>query len=452
MSLSNKIVITIPSVNIPEVKYVFHCLMTEFLGFQYEIVVSDEVCDFRITCNSLSLQIGNVFFRDDKIENLYCTSNIPNSVSLTEVECGEIKYPQVTFFGKPNLTLKEASYYWENDIIAASFYMLTRWEETVVLSRDDHNRFPAKESLASKYQFLDRPIVNEYVEIIYQILKLFGLDQERKSRQYTTIATHDVDRPYLWSSRVGKAKSIAASLLLRRNKEEIKLRANSIVTGKDPFDTFDQLMDVSESIGTKAHFFFMAGGDSEFDNYYNLEEERVIRLIKKIKDRNHCIGIHPSYNTYKNSEMLISEINALKSTIENEVYSSRQHYLRFDVSSTWNTLEQSNVKWDSTMCYADEAGFRSGVCYTYPVYDLSERKQLLLLEKPLIVMDTTLLMYEKLEADQALIRVERLQNEVNRYKGDFVFLWHNSSFNSQEWLEYDKVYKSMYRQFENQLN
>ena len=99
------------------------------------------------------------------------------------------------------------------------------------------------------------------------------------------------------------------------------------------------------------------------------------------------------------------------------------------------------------MGYPDEAGFRSGVCYTYPLYDIYNRKQLNLLEKPLIVMDATLLRYEKLQIEQALSRVENLQKEVHRYQGEFVFLWHNSSFNSQEWIGFDEVYKSMYRQF-----
>jgi hypothetical protein len=52
-----------------------------------------------------------------------------------------------------------------------------------------------------------------------------------------------------------------------------------------------------------------------------------------------------------------------------------------------------------------------------------------------------------LQIEQALSRVENLQKEVHRYQGEFVFLWHNSSFNSQEWIGFDEVYKSMYRQF-----
>ena len=445
--MSSKIVITIPSVNIPEVAYTFHCLLSVFLGLRYEIVIDDEACDYTITCNFQTLQIANFFFKDDRVQQLYQHDNLPSAVNFSDIELENIQFSQVIFFGNSSWSKQESGFKWGNDIVAASFYMLTRWEETVIENKDEHNRFLAIDSLAYKNNFLHRPIVNEYVEILYHILKSFGLDQIRKVRKYTTLATHDVDRPFLWNSTLGKIRSIGASLLIRRNKEEIKLRAQNIVTGTDPFDTFDLLMDMSESIGEKAHFFFMAGGETEFDNFYQLGEQAVIDLIKRIKERNHCIGIHPSYNTYNNTEMLSSEIDALKMATGMEVTASRQHYLRFDTSSTWNNLEDADVRWDSTMGYPDEAGFRSGVCYTYPLYDIYNRKQLNLLEKPLIVMDATLLRYEKLQIEQALSRVENLQKEVHLYQGEFVFLWHNSSFNSQEWIGFDKVYKSMYRQF-----
>ena len=445
--MSSKIVITIPSVNIPEVAYTFHCLLSVFLGLRYEIVIDDEACDYTITCNFQTLQIANFFFKDDRVQQLYQHDNLPSAVNFSDIELENIQFSQVIFFGNSSWSKQESGFKWGNDIVAASFYMLTRWEETVIENKDEHNRFLAIDSLAYKNNFLHRPIVNEYVEILYHILKSFGLDQIRKVRKYTTLATHDVDRPFLWNSTLGKIRSIGASLLIRRNKEEIKLRAQNIVTGTDPFDTFDLLMDMSESIGEKAYFFFMAGGETEFDNFYQLGEQAVIDLIKRIKERNHCIGIHPSYNTYNNTEMLSSEIDALKMATGMEVTASRQHYLRFDTSSTWNNLEDADVRWDSTMGYPDEAGFRSGVCYTYPLYDIYNRKQLNLLEKPLIVMDATLLRYEKLQIEQALSRVENLQKEVHRYQGEFVFLWHNSSFNSQEWIGFDEVYKSMYRQF-----
>ena len=64
------------------------------------------------------------------------------------------------------------------DIFASSFFMLTRWEEYVNKSRDLHNRFPGNESLALKFNFLNRPIVNEYVVMLKNMM--FTLDQNIK--------------------------------------------------------------------------------------------------------------------------------------------------------------------------------------------------------------------------------------------------------------------------------
>ena len=72
------------------------------------------------------------------------------------------------------------------DIFASSFFMLTRWEEYVNKIRDMHNRFPAYASLACKNNFLDRPIVNEYVEMLWNMLKFLGCKQEKKKRISTS--------------------------------------------------------------------------------------------------------------------------------------------------------------------------------------------------------------------------------------------------------------------------
>ena len=57
------------------------------------------------------------------------------------------------------------------DMIAAAFFMLSRWEETVVPIRDEHDRFPGTASVAYKQGFLDRPVVDEYALILREWLK-----------------------------------------------------------------------------------------------------------------------------------------------------------------------------------------------------------------------------------------------------------------------------------------
>ncbi len=445
--MSSKIVITIPNANVPEVKYVFNCLISEFLGFDYDLIVSEKKCCFKVSYNSNELEISNVFFKDDNIDNLYLTSNIPSGATFSELKFSNKYYPQTVIFGRSTYLKIENGFRWENDIVAATFFMLTRWEEKAVLKRDEHDRFMAADSLAYKNDFLHRAVINEYVEILHEILISFGFKHSRRQRLYNTIPTHDVDQAYLWNSGMRKIKSLGASLFLRRNKEEIKKRTLSLITKVDPYDTFDLLMDMADSTNVKATFYFMTGGETKFDNFYQIKEPLVINLLNKIKARNHIIGIHPSYNSYANIEILKKEIEVLESIVGTEIDSSRQHYLRFDVDRTLSNLNEMNIAWDSTICYADSSGFRSGVCYEYPTFDLNQRKQLTLREKPLIVMDTTLQKYENLSPEMALEKITNLQNEVKRYEGDFVFLWHNSSFNSEEWIGYEVVFESLYKQF-----
>ncbi len=44
------------------------------------------------------------------------------------------------------------------DLFAAAFFLLTRYEEYLPFRIDEHGRFPAKESLAYRGEFLEKPI------------------------------------------------------------------------------------------------------------------------------------------------------------------------------------------------------------------------------------------------------------------------------------------------------
>ena len=74
--------------------------------------------------------------------------------------------------------------------------MLTRYEEYVIKKRDNLDRFEYKESFAHKNSFLDRPIVNEYLELLWCGIRMIAPDLERRKRKYTVIPTHDIDKPF----------------------------------------------------------------------------------------------------------------------------------------------------------------------------------------------------------------------------------------------------------------
>lgn len=321
--------------------------------------------------------------------------------------------------------------------------MLSRWEEFVIKDKDLHGRFSSKSSLADKFNFLDRPIVNEYVEIIWALLQEIGIEEERKDYRYTIVPTHDVDIPYMWWSWKQKAKSFAAKLYGRR-MNELQNNLKHLVRGSDPYDTHGLFMELSEKVNVKSHFFFMTGGKTSYDNRYKITHPRILKLIESIKEKEHCVGLHPSYDSYASPEMLQEEKSKLEDASKLSINTGRHHYLRFDLPVTWRHWNDIGMQWDSTMSFADQSGFRCGVCLPYPTYDIVNRQKLTLYERPLIVMEASVAIYENLSLSSATDKVIKLKNQVKKYNGEFVFLWHNSSLNDEKWLPYEPLLYELY--------
>jgi len=82
------------------------------------------------------------------------------------------------------------------DILGSACYILTRTEEMTNSTRDEHDRFPAYASHAYQNDYLHRPIVDEYVEILWWCMKQLWPRLERKPRKFRMLLSHDVDVPF----------------------------------------------------------------------------------------------------------------------------------------------------------------------------------------------------------------------------------------------------------------
>jgi len=56
-------------------------------------------------------------------------------------------------------------------------------------------------------------------------------------------------------------------------------------------------------------------------------------------------------------------------------------------------------------------------------------------------MDTTLRFHRGLSADQAFKTILALLETVKRFRGVFVIVWHNSSFDEQLWAGWKRVFE-----------
>jgi hypothetical protein len=411
--------ITTPNNNIAERKYILDIIFNEFLGLEYALGTGSD--DYIIELkNKKTLIIKDTFFNRFLKDLEYLKlENIPTKI-------GEL------------------------DIFAASFFMLTRWEEYVNKNRDLHNRFPATESLAFKQGFLDRPVVNEYVEELKTMLLELDDNLKFKIYNYQLLLTHDVDIPQKYTSIKSGLIEIVGDIVKRKDIKKaflnifLKIKV-MIKIQKDPFDTFDYLMDVSEKVGVKSYFFFMGKGLTKFDNMYDSGDGFIKDLVIRIKKRNHHIGIHPTFNAYNDSKQFTKEKKELEKNLDTNITFGREHFLRFEVPKTWQIWEDHDMSWDSTLSFADKEGFRCGVCYPYSVFNILTRKKLNLKERPLIVMEGSFATYQPDIAPQEMeSKIKQLMEEVKKYNGEFVFLWHNSSFNTIIWKKYQDIYEKLF--------
>src|SRR6266849_2872954 len=78
------------------------------------------------------------------------------------------------------------------DLLSSLAFTLSRLEETLTSHRDLHGRFPSAASLASRGQFLQRPIVDEYGLAFEQALSYLLPAWQPEKRKLQVLISHDI--------------------------------------------------------------------------------------------------------------------------------------------------------------------------------------------------------------------------------------------------------------------
>lgn len=331
------------------------------------------------------------------------------------------------------------------DIFAASFYLISRYEEYLPHVRDTHKRFTAEQSLAFRYYFLEKPVVDIWSLKLRKVLKERFPEYHFSEREFTYISTIDIDNAYAY-----KYKSLVRSLggfVSDFFKLQIRSFWDRLLVllriKKDPYNTFEKILAVSKKNKVQLIFFFLVADYTTFDTNVSATKRQFRLLIKYIADYA-SVGLHPSYYTMKNSILLKKEKERLEAITNIPTTMSRQHFLRFSLPETYQNLIDLEINEDYSMGYASHVGFRAGTSIPFYFFDLDFEIQTPLKVYPFALMDTTLNDYMGLTPKQSLGRTKDLLNEVLKVKGTFITLFHNESVSGYlRWNGWQKVYESM---------
>lgn len=422
----------------PRVKYIFNVLLKDMLGLTIEFTSNkEEFVDSESQklsyCHS---QIANeLHFRS--LNLLFEKGVTDQSVKVQEDEHGK-------FFYAHNSQDSDLSF----DVFAASFFLLSRYEECLPHLRDKYNRFEATQSLGYKHGFLTEPLIDQWAIRLQDLIAAKYPNLEFKERKYKFISTIDIDNAYAYKNK-GFMRALGAygRALLKLDFSEIIDRTSVLFGNKqDPYDTYDFQLETQRKYGLETLYFFLLADYGVNDKnvpYYNQEFQSLIKHLADYAQ----IGIHPGFNSNSKPEKLTIEKKRLEKIIHRSVVKSRQHFLILHLPKTYQQLTENDITEDHSMGYAAHVGFRAGTCTPYRFYDLDMETPTELTVYPFAVMEATLKYYMQLNPEEAKTAITEVIQKVKDVNGTFIGLWHNETLTDKGiWAGWRDVFLHMVRE------
>ncbi len=225
------------------------------------------------------------------------------------------------------------------DIFAATFYLISRYEEYLPHVKDEFGRYAYSNSLAFREHFLHLPLVNLWWHqlLLFLSKKYRYSPLNRPSTAFRFIPTYDVDIAYSYKDK-GVIRTTGALIkeISGGNIKAINERID-VLAGKkkDPFDTFGWLDTLNKKHQLQpVYFFLLAGKNRAYDKNNSPHSPAMKHLIAEHASR-YPVGIHPSWQSNGSFDILLEEINRLHHLTARRITQSRQHYIKMTLPQTY---------------------------------------------------------------------------------------------------------------------
>lgn len=383
----------------------------------------------------------------DEFRKCISSSTLPEVEGITRFQYSGRTLPKI--FPTPNPLNPSIDF----DIPAATFILASDFQDVVSLERDEFDRLRAMDSLQYKLGILGFPAVNYYsLYLKERIEEYFGISPERKmygGADSAIALTHDVDFVSFLNPKMISREMIGIAVLNRHGLPS-RQRATKLLFPLYALFGYDLpkiglkfIFNAENSRGFKSTFFIKTGATGKQDIPYNFRSKTMRNFLNLLTAEGFEIGVHPSMSTYVDVNEFIREKNRLQDFIGKRVSSVRQHYLKFTAGKTVQIWEKAEMKYDSTLGFSREVGFRNSVAFPYPLYNFAEDRPSTVIEIPLVFMDGTLAENKTIDNDQALARMKELIKETILAKGSASILFHNSITDPIDFQGYTEIFPAV---------
>lgn len=409
--------------------YTLHYIFTHIFQQDYELITRiEELKSDLPVVNYSPKEIGGAF--QIKPVKLLFEEDIKRSEPLYELR------------NREHLLIFEDTEDGRFDLLASVFWLISRYEEYYYPKTDIHGRPFPENGWLGRNNLLKVPVVDIWLNnFAAKLNEKFHLNIKKPA--FHALSTIDLDNGFKYKYKgpkrvlggvVNDLKSFRFSNLNKRLMTILGFK-------KDEYDIYEWLIDFNRQKKVPLHFFILNAKRGNHDRGLPRNGRGVQSIVDTLLKNNTPFGIHPSYSSNRNILKFDRELKGLESLAKREIITSRQHYLRFNLSRTFPYMVQRGIKHDYSMGFASKAGFRSGTSRSHYYFDLKENTSTTLLFHPITVMEGTYKDYLKVRASVAFEEIMELMNVVKEHGGTFMSIWHEAQLSEKS--PWRKLYMQM---------
>ncbi len=400
----------------PRLKYIAGFIGQEVIG--YPFTITSDISEFKQQ-QGPKINYSNDRISDDEIwirpHSLLQEKNIrPQSI-----DCFEANGWKAFFRTEGDLPF---------DIFAAAFYLLSRYEEYLPHQKDSFGRYAHENALAYKENFLDKPLVNIWLNDLKKVLQEKFPGCQFPNSQFHFLPTYDIDEAYSYKHKGWLRTAGAVAKAFFNGQWRAIAERKNVLSGKlqDPFDSYGYMDQLHSKYGLKPNYFFLVAAKTGKYDRNILPKEKALKELVRQHAAVYETGIHPSWQSGDDPSLLRQELETLEKITGKRTAGSRQHFIRFRLPQTFRLLIAAGIRKDFSMGYGSINGFRASVASSFYWYDLEKEEITNLLLFPFCFMEANSFYEQKYSPQQALDELRYYYKAVRSVNGTLITIWHNT--------------------------
>jgi hypothetical protein len=213
-------------------------------------------------------------------------------------------------------------------------------------------------------------------------------------------------------------------------------------------DTLERCVAIEKEYDVRASYFFAAypgPHSSRYDCVYAFDDPcsfhgRTVAIgsvVRELASIGHEIGVHGSYASSLDADLLGSERRALELAAGQTLTTTRQHLLRWDARDTPRAQASAGFTVDASLGFNRNVGFRAGTSLPFRLFDFERDEPVDVLQLPLVLQEGALFLPDALALDATLARdvSAQLVDAVAEVGGVATILFHPHSLAGQDYVD-----------------